>query len=85
MRTEKGIGVTMKVYDKEPWPSDSLVPLEVSEGTLIVLHGSLPHMSKENRSEKSRHAYAIHSIDGVCKYPAENWLQRPTTMPFQKI
>lgn len=87
MRTEKGkgIGVTTKVYDKEPWTNEGLVPLEVTEGSLIVLHGSLPHMSRENRSEKSRHAYAIHAIDGVCDYPAENWLQRSDDMPFQKV
>ena len=31
----------------------------------------------ENTSNKSRHAYTLHVIDGNKKYPKENWLQRP--------
>ena len=52
------------------------IPLEVKEGALILLHGRLPHFSCENKSNKSRHAYSIHIIDGECEYPKENWLQR---------
>ena len=55
----------------------TLTPLEVKKGTLVLLHGRLPHYSKENISSKSRHAYTLHVIDGNNKYPKENWLQRP--------
>jgi phytanoyl-CoA hydroxylase len=58
------------------------VPLEVAEGTLIVLHGLLPHGSAPNRSARSRHAYALHVIDGEARYGADNWLQRAPTMPL---
>lgn len=72
-----------EVYDPEPWPESELVPLEVSKGSLIVLHGLLPHLSHENRSARSRHAYTLHLVPAEAKYPADNWLQRPSTMPFR--
>ena len=71
-----------EVYDNEPWPEDELIPLEVSKGTLILLHGLLPHRSFENRSPRSRHAYTLHLIGAEAKYPADNWLQRPE-MPLR--
>ena len=36
-----------------------------------------------NRSERSRHAYAVHVIDGTTHYPADNWLQRPADLPLR--
>ena len=71
------------VYDREPWPEDQLVPLEVTKGSLILLHGLLPHRSFENRSPRSRHAYTLHLISAHAKYPIDNWLQRSETMPFR--
>jgi len=72
-----------EVFDPSPFSEDRLVPLEVSEGTLIILHGLLPHKSLANRSPKSRHAYTLHAIDGNASYPADNWLRRPPGMPFR--
>jgi phytanoyl-CoA hydroxylase len=74
-------GMRFEIYDHEPWPEDNLVPLEVSQGSLILLHGLLPHRSFENKSERSRHAYTLHLIDARAKYPADNWLQRSASMP----
>ncbi len=54
-----------------------LVPLEVTKGTCVVLHGLLPHGSHPNTSEASRLAYSLHLIDGAASYPDDNWLQRP--------
>ena len=70
-------------FDDEPWPEAELTPLEVSKGTLIILHGLLPHRSLENRSEKSRHAYTLHIISGNAHFPADNWLQRSPSMPLR--
>ena len=53
------------------------------KGTLIVLHGLLPHLSGPNRSARSRHAYALHVIDGRARYSADNWLQRGPEMPLR--
>jgi phytanoyl-CoA hydroxylase len=62
-------------YDKSEWNLEKIIPLEVKTGTLILLHGLLPHMSFENRSPRSRHAYTVHTIDGACDYSKDNWLQ----------
>ena len=45
-----------------PTPPDDLVPLEVPAGTLVVLHGLLPHWSDVNRSpiEPPRLLAALH-------------------------
>lgn len=82
LRAPEG-GTRFEIYDDSPWPLERLVPLEVKKGTLIILDGLLPHLSYANRSQKSRHAYTLHVIDGACRYPEENWLQRPSTMPLR--
>jgi phytanoyl-CoA hydroxylase len=82
MRAEGG-GTRFEAFDDAPWPEDKLQPLEVRKGTLIVLHGLLPHLSRENRSSKSRHAYTLHVIDDASRYPEDNWLQRPADMPLR--
>ncbi|WIM10411.1 phytanoyl-CoA dioxygenase family protein [Enhydrobacter sp.] len=63
--------------DATPWPDAEPVALEVPRGSLVVLHGLLPHASAANRSDRPRHAYALHLIDGQAVYDADNWLQRP--------
>jgi len=68
-----------------PSPPDDLVPIEARAGTLVVLHGLLPHWSDVNRSPKSRHAYSVHCISEAAEYPSWNWLQRPATMPLRKL
>lgn len=73
----------IEIYDNTPWPLEKMRPLEVPQGTLIVLHGLLPHMSKENRSSHSRHAYALHVISGNAQFSADNWLKRPHERPFR--
>ncbi len=84
-RAESGDGVTFTEIDATPMPElgdDDLVPLETPAGTLVVLHGLLPHGSHPNRSAISRQAYTLHVIDGDAHYPDDNWLQRPT-MPLR--
>ena len=76
-------GMEFETYDTTPWPENELVPLEVSKGSLILLHGLLPHRSFENRSPRSRHAYTLHLMDAQAKYPGDNWLQRSENMPFR--
>src|ERR1044071_4665270 len=70
-------------FDSEPWPENELVPLEVKKGSLILLHGLVPHRSFENRSPNSRHAYTLHLIHAGAKYPSDNWLQRGKAMPLR--
>ena len=66
------------VLDPEPYPLDDLVCLEAKRGTLVLLDGAVPHLSAANTSDKPRHAYTIHAIDGAANYLDDNWLQRPT-------
>jgi phytanoyl-CoA hydroxylase len=81
MRAEDG-GTRFEVLDRSPWPENEAVPLEVEKGTVIVLNGLLPHLSRENRSARSRHAYTLHVIDAHSEYPASNWLQRSAELPL---
>src|SRR5919112_1246286 len=74
-------GTRFVTLDETAWDEARLAPLEVRKGTLIVLHGLLPHMSRANRSPRSRHAYSLHVVDGQCLYPEDNWLRRAPEMP----
>lgn len=72
-----------ETLDETPWPEDAKVPLEAKAGTLIILHGCLPHLSGANRSAKSRHAFTLHAISGKSDYPSDNWLKRDGKMPLK--
>ena len=82
VRAERG-GTTFQKFDLTPWCEDNLRALEVEKGSLIVLDGLLPHLSRENRSARSRHAYTLHVIDARAAYPKDNWLQRSEKMPLR--
>ena len=89
-RNDTDDGTSFEPLDATPMPTappigDTLVPLEVSAGTMVVLHGLLPHWSGVNRSGVSRHAYSLHCISGSADYPAWNWLQRPDDMPLRAL
>lgn len=71
------------VLSDEPFDEDRKVAAEVSAGSLVIFDGRAPHMSGENRSPKSRHAYSLHVIDRRCHYPADNWLQRGPELPLR--
>ena len=75
-KRKEGGGTEMEMLDESPMSLEGMIPLEVKKGTCIVLDGYLPHYSKPNTSGKSRHAYAIHTIDKKAYYPESNWLQR---------
>jgi phytanoyl-CoA hydroxylase len=77
VRTPEG-GMRFDVFDTKRFPEEDLIPLEVTKGSLIVLHGLLPHKSLANHSEKSRHAFTLHFIGGRSRYAPENWLQTKT-------
>jgi phytanoyl-CoA hydroxylase len=68
-----------------PTPPDDLVPLPVPAGSLVVLHGLLPHWSGANRSPRSRHAYSVHCISAAASYPAWNWLRRDVELPLRRL
>lgn len=77
-----GAGVAFEELDLTPFPFGE-VPLEAPQGTLVVLHGLLPHRSGPNRSKHSRLAYSLHVIEADADYPADNWLQRAPELPLR--
>lgn len=54
-------------------------------GTLVCLHGLLPHTSAANRSAMSRQAYSLHITDGRADYSPLNWLQRGPDLPVRGL
>jgi phytanoyl-CoA hydroxylase len=73
-------GTVIRVLDETPLPEPSpgppWVPLEATKGTMILLHGLLPHWSSANRSSRSRHAYALHVVDDGSTWSPDNWMRR---------
>lgn len=76
-RNDNGVGTHMHTLDQSEWvePREAQ-PLEVAAGTLVLLHGLLPHKSDTNTSEKTRHAFTLHAIDQTAHYPEWNWIRR---------
>jgi len=72
-----------ETIDESPWPDNRRQPAEAPAGTLVIFHGRTPHRSAQNRSGRSRHAYALHAIDRTCHYPDSNWLQRSASLPLR--
>ena len=60
--TKKNGKMEMITIDSTPLEKTDTA-LEVEKGSLVLLHGRLPHYSCENKSSKSRHAYSFHIID----------------------
>jgi phytanoyl-CoA hydroxylase len=73
LRQENG-QLEFEFYSQEPWLPQEAVPIEVPAGSLVILHGHLPHGSFANRSCHSRQAYTLHAIDALDEYLKTNWL-----------
>lgn len=78
----RGDSAAIEALDATPWPElTQAVPVEVAAGSLVVLHGLLPHYSAANRSASSRYAYTLHATDARTAYSPQNWLQRDAGFP----
>mmetsp|Transcript_7211 Transcript_7211/g.10612 ORF Transcript_7211/g.10612 Transcript_7211/m.10612 type:complete len:292 (-) Transcript_7211:33-908(-) len=62
------------LWDKKAY-QDNYEPLEVSSGSLVLIHGNVLHQSYPNKSDQSRHAYTFHVADRSTWLPT-NWIQR---------
>ena len=79
-RINGGMGYTNSFdYDKT-----GAVALEAKAGTVIFFHGDLVHWSDQNYSDRSRHAYTMHIVEGEAQWSTKNWIQRPQYFPFRK-
>ncbi len=75
-----GDALVMDRLSDAPFEGEA-VPLEAKAGTLVVLHALLPHHSGPNTSPKSRHAYAVHAVDGAAAWRDDNWIRRSGDNP----
>ncbi len=82
-RSLNGDETHTETVDDTPFDEDKKLPLVAPKGTVLVFGGLFPHMSSANRSDKSRHAFTLHVIDGAADYAADNWLRRPDTLPLK--
>ena len=85
LRTADNSGTTMEIFDETPFPDDGWEPLEAKAGTMVLLHGTLPHRSEPNTSPDSRLAFTLHCIERAATYPASNWLQRSADLPLRNF
>lgn len=72
----------LEIYDDAPWDLNKMIPLEVPQGSVILLDGLAPHMSKENKSPRSRHAYTLHIMSRNNKFAENNWLRKQNYTGF---
>jgi phytanoyl-CoA hydroxylase len=79
----EGNGFSTHTLDETDFDMGHAIPLPAKKGDMVILHGRLPHASDHNHSDRSRHAYTLHVIDGACEYPKDNWLQRADDMPLR--
>jgi len=64
------------------------VPVECNAGDLVVFPGELDHLSLPNYSDKQRHTFQLHLVEGEkagVKWSEKNWLQYPKGIPFLRI
>lgn len=80
-------GTEFQPVELVEWDLTAAVPLEIPKGSLVILHAAVVHYSEGNTSDKARHAYSVHIVDGRegVEYPRDNWLQRPAEHPFRSI
>jgi phytanoyl-CoA hydroxylase len=74
-------GTEMVALSNDPYPEDRLIAAPAEVGDLVIFSGRAPHLSRANRSTSPRMAYTLHMIEASARYPADNWLRRPASMP----
>jgi phytanoyl-CoA hydroxylase len=69
--------------DRTPWPTaNEAIAVEVPAGSMVVFHDHMPHYSSQNRSDRSRHAFTLHTAERGAQWSGKNWLQRPALGDF---
>lgn len=77
--------IHMETYDNTPWSTENMIPLEAKKGTIVVLHGRIPHLSYRNQSQFSRHAYTLHVKAKHQKLAVGNWLSADGQGQFVQV
>jgi phytanoyl-CoA hydroxylase len=69
-----------------PAADEAFRPLKASSGDLVIMHGSLEHVSFAGVApDRSRESFQLHLVDAEAKWSPENWLQYPSDLPFTKL
>uniref|UniRef100_A0A669QPP8 Phytanoyl-CoA dioxygenase domain-containing protein 1 n=1 Tax=Phasianus colchicus TaxID=9054 RepID=A0A669QPP8_PHACC len=75
VRAAQGASTCVEFVGSEPAYDDSkFIPVPISKGGLIVIHGEVVHKSEMNSSGFSRHVYTFHVMEAKgTKWSKENW------------
>uniref|UniRef100_A0A8C9FG02 Phytanoyl-CoA dioxygenase domain-containing protein 1 n=1 Tax=Pavo cristatus TaxID=9049 RepID=A0A8C9FG02_PAVCR len=84
VRAAQGASTCVEFVGSEPTYDDSkFIPVPISKGGLIVIHGEVVHKSEMNSSGFSRHVYTFHVMEAKgTSWSKENWLQPTPELPF---
>ncbi|NWS72191.1 PHYD1 protein, partial [Crotophaga sulcirostris] len=87
VRAPSGASTCVEFVGSEPAYDDSqFMPLPISKGGLILIHGEVVHKSELNSSESSRHAFTFHVMEAKdTSWSKENWLQPTLELPFPSL
>mmetsp|Transcript_10886 Transcript_10886/g.15332 ORF Transcript_10886/g.15332 Transcript_10886/m.15332 type:complete len:125 (-) Transcript_10886:199-573(-) len=64
------------------------VPVECKSGDLLLFAGTLDHLSLPNMSNRPRHTFQLHLVEGNNanrQWSKSNWLQYPQKIPFLRL
>jgi phytanoyl-CoA hydroxylase len=64
------------------------IPVECKAGDLLAFSGTVDHLSLPNYSDKARHTFQLHLVEGPqagIEWSKSNWLQYPEGKPFKEM
>jgi len=64
------------------------IPIECQAGDLLAFNGELDHLSLPNHSDRARHTFQLHCVEGPSQgvtWSEYNWLQYPDGKPFVRL
>ncbi|XP_065551762.1 phytanoyl-CoA dioxygenase domain-containing protein 1 isoform X1 [Lathamus discolor] len=84
VRAASGSSTCVEFVGSDPaYDDNQFIPLPISKGGLILIHGEVVHKSELNSSESSRHAFTFHVMEAKdTSWSKENWLQPTPELPF---
>jgi Protein involved in biosynthesis of mitomycin antibiotics/polyketide fumonisin len=90
-KVDDWVGKIPKVDGMTPWDGlleCGFIPVECKAGDLVVFPGELDHLSLPNVSERPRHTFQLHLVEGEgagVTWAESNWLQYPKGMKFMRL
>uniref|UniRef100_A0A8C3CTC1 Phytanoyl-CoA dioxygenase domain-containing protein 1 n=1 Tax=Cairina moschata TaxID=8855 RepID=A0A8C3CTC1_CAIMO len=87
VRAASGASTCVEFVGSEPTYDDSqFIPVPISKGGLILIHGEVVHKSELNSSQFSRHVFTFHIMEAKdTSWSKDNWLQPTPELPFPPL